>query len=78
MIFEKIKEIIADQLALDDAEEIKMETSMMEDLDADSLDAVEVIMAIEDEFDIEIEDEDAESFKSIGDIVTYVKSKVEA
>lgn len=78
MIFEKIKEIIADQLALDDAEEIKMETSMMEDLDADSLDAVEVIMAIEDEFDIEIEDEDAESFKNIGDIVTYVKSKVEA
>lgn len=78
MVFGKIKEIVAEQLALDGTDDITLETSMMEDLDADSLDAVEVIMAIEDEFDIEIEDEVAESFKNIGDIVNYVNSKIEA
>jgi acyl carrier protein len=76
MVFDKIKNIVVEQLVLDNADDIKMETSMTDDLDADSLDAVEVIMAIEDEFDIEIEDEDAEGFKSIGDIVNYVNSKI--
>jgi len=76
MVFDKIKGIVVEQLVLDNADDIKMETSMIEDLDADSLDAVEVIMAIEDEFDIEIDDEDAEGFKSIGDIVNYVNSKI--
>jgi len=76
MVFDKIKEIVVEQLVLDNADDITMETSMIEDLDADSLDAVEVIMAIEDEFDIEIEDEDAEDFQSIGDIVNYVNSKL--
>ncbi len=78
MVFDKIKEIVVEQLVLDNADDIKMGTSMIDDLDADSLDAVEVIMAIEDEFDIEIDDEDAESFKSIGDIVNYVNSKISA
>ncbi len=73
MIFEKIKEIIADQLALDDTASIALDSSLMKDLEADSLDAVEIIMAIEDEFDIEIPDEDAEKFKTIGDIVKYVE-----
>ena len=76
MVFDKIKEIVVEQLVLDNDDDIKMETSMVDDLDADSLDAVEVIMAIEDEFDIEIDDEDAEGFKSIGDIVNYVNSKI--
>ncbi len=75
MPFNKIKAIIIDQLSLDEETEIKMETSLMGDLEADSLDAVEVIMAIEDEFDIEIPDEDAEDFKSIGDMVRYVEEK---
>lgn len=75
MVFEKIKEIILDQLGLDDDQEISMETSLMKDLEADSLDAVEIIMAIEDEFDVEIPDEDAEAFKSVGDIVKYVEEK---
>jgi len=75
MVFEKIKGIIIDQLGLDEDQEISMETSLMKDLEADSLDAVEIIMAIEDEFDIEIPDEDAEGFKSIGDIVKYVEEK---
>lgn len=75
-IFEKLKEIIADQLEIEDSETIKPETSIMEDLEADSLDAVEVMMAIEDEFDIEIPEEDAENFKNIKDIADYVKSKM--
>ena len=74
MIFEKVKAIVAEQLGAE-AEDITLETSMMKDLDADSLDAVEIIMELEDEFDMEIPDEDAESFKSIGDIVEYIESK---
>ncbi|MBB6217579.1 acyl carrier protein [Anaerosolibacter carboniphilus] len=76
MVFEKIKNIIIEQLGLDDDAEIAMSTSLMKDLEADSLDAVEIIMAIEDEFDVEIPDEDAEGFKNIGDIVKYVEEKM--
>lgn len=76
MVFEKIKNIIIEQLGLDDDVEIAMSTSLMKDLEADSLDAVEIIMAIEDEFDVEIPDEDAEGFKNIGDIVKYVEEKM--
>jgi len=76
MPFDKIKEIIIEQLGLDEDTEITLETSLMGDLEADSLDAVEVIMAIEDEFDIEIPDEDAEDFKNIGDIVKYVEERI--
>ena len=68
-MFEKIKDIIVEQLDLEDADSLTMETSLKEDLDADSLDAVEVIMALEEEFDIEIPDDEAENFKTIGDIV---------
>ena len=75
MVFEKVAEIIAEQLELDGVESIKPETSIMDDLEADSLDAVEIVMAIEDAFSIEISDEDAESFKNIGDIVKYVEAK---
>ena len=73
-MFEKIKSIIADQLGIDDLETITMETSLVEDLEADSLDAVEVIMALEDEFGIEIPDEDAENFKTIGDLYKYIEA----
>ena len=62
-MFEKIKEIIAEQLGVDNLDEITMEASLMDDLEADSLDAVEIIMALEDEFGIEIPDEEAENFK---------------
>ena len=62
MTLDKIKGIIAEQLGVDE-EEVKMETHLMKDLEADSLDAVEIIMAIEDEFDIEVPDEDAEKFQ---------------
>ncbi|MDR3296041.1 MAG: acyl carrier protein, partial [Clostridiales Family XIII bacterium] len=72
----KIKEIIIEQLQLDDAV-ITMDTHLMKDLEADSLDAVEIIMAIEDEFDIEVPDDEAEKFQSVGDIVRYVEEQVQ-
>ena len=74
MIFEKVKEVVAEQLDAE-VEDMTMETSLMKDLDADSLDAVEIIMALEDEFEVEIPDEDAEGFKSIGNIVDYIEGK---
>lgn len=75
MVFEKVKHIIAEQLGVEE-DEITMQTSMMGDLEADSLDAVEIMMALEDEFEIEIPDEDAENFKNIGDIVKYIEGKI--
>ncbi|SFI92029.1 Acyl carrier protein [Terrisporobacter petrolearius] len=74
-MFEKIRDIIVEQLGLDGKDGLSMETSLKEDLDADSLDAVEVIMGLEEEFDIEIPDEDAENFKTIGDIVEYIENR---
>lgn len=74
MIFEKIRDIIAEQLSVD-KDRVTLDTHIMKDLEADSLDAVEIIMAIEDEFEIEIPDEDAEKFQSINDIVRYVEGK---
>lgn len=75
-MFEKVKNIIVEQLDLDNADELTLDTLLKEDLDADSLDAVEVIMALEGEFDIEIPDEDAENFKTIGNIVEYIESNM--
>lgn len=75
MVFDKVKEIIAEQLDVD-VEVINEETSLMKDLEADSLDAVEIMMALEDEFEIEVPDDVAEGFKNIGDIVKYVESKI--
>ena len=72
MTFDKIKEIIVDQLGVEE-EAVTMETHLMKDLEADSLDAVEIIMAIEEEFDIEVPDEEAEKFQIVGDIVKYVE-----
>ncbi len=72
-MFEKIRSIIADQLCIDNADSITLETTLSDDLEADSLDAVEVIMAIEDEFGIEIPDEEAQNFKTVGDICKFVE-----
>ncbi len=76
MVFEKIKEIIVDQLSVDESM-VALETNLMKDLEADSLDAVEIIMAIEEEYDIEIPDEEAEKFQTVGDIVKYVEEQTE-
>ena len=75
MIFEKVVAIIADHLDVEDVEGVTKETSLMKDLDADSLDAVEIMMSLEDEFDITIPDEDAEKFENIGNIVAYIEEK---
>ncbi|MBE6030637.1 MAG: acyl carrier protein [Firmicutes bacterium] len=75
MTFEKIREIIMEQLSVDE-DAVTMDTHLMKDLEADSLDAVEIIMAIEDEFEIEVPDEDAEKFQSVADIVKYVEDRI--
>ena len=73
-MFEKIRSIISEQLSIDDVDTITLDTSLTEDLEADSWDAVEVIMALEDEFGIEIPDEEAEHFKTIGDICKFIEN----
>lgn len=75
-MFEKIRGIIADKLSISE-DEITMDAAFLEDLNADSLDIVELIMALEDELDMEIPDEDAEKFVTVGDVVKFVKSHVE-
>ena len=71
-MFEKIKEIIVEQLGVEDAE-VTMESSIIDDLGADSLDIVELVMAFEDEFGVEIPDETAEKIATVGDIVKYLE-----
>ncbi|MFA5524773.1 MAG: acyl carrier protein [Tissierellales bacterium] len=73
MILEKVKKLIAEQLDVEESE-ITLESSFQEDLDADSLDVVELIMAIEDEFDIEISDEEAEKIATVKDAVNYIQN----
>ncbi|MBQ6633979.1 MAG: acyl carrier protein [Ruminococcus sp.] len=76
MVFEKVSEIIVDQLECE-KDEVTMEASITEDLGADSLDVVDLVMSIEESFDVEIPDEDVEGIKTVGDIVKYIESKVE-
>ena len=72
MEFERVKNVIVDQLSVD-ADEVTLEASFVDDLGADSLDVVELIMGLETEFDIEIPDEDAEKISTVGDAVEYIK-----
>ena len=76
MVFEKVRDIIAEQLDVVDIDEITLDTSLTKDLEADSLDAVEIIMQLEEEYDIEIPDETAEGFKTVGDIVKCVEDMI--
>ena len=76
MTFEKVRDIIVEQLSVDESM-VTLDTNLMKDLEADSLDAVEIIMAIEEEFDIEIPDEEAEKFQLVGDLVKYVDEIIE-
>ena len=75
MEFEKMKGIIADVLNVDE-DEITMETTFVDDLGADSLDVFQIIMGIEEEFDIEIAQEDAEKIVSVGDAVEQIKNAI--
>ena len=75
-IFEKVKQIIVEQLGVAETA-VTMEASFIDDLGADSLDIVELIMALEEEFDTEIPDADAEKVVTVGDVVDYIKDHVE-
>ncbi len=72
-ILERVKEVIGDQLGIEDLDTITMETTFIDDLGADSLDIVELIMALEEEFDMEIPEVEAEKIASVGDVVEYIQ-----
>lgn len=74
-MFERVRAVLADKLSKDEAE-IQLESNIKEDLGADSLDMVEVIMGLEDEFEIEIPEEDAANITTVGEIVKYLEAKV--
>ena len=73
-MLDKIKSIVVDQLGVDESQ-VTEDASFVDDLGADSLDTVEVIMACEEEFDIEIPDEDAQKIKTVKDVIEYIESK---
>lgn len=75
MILEKVKKLIASELMVEESK-ITLETRLSEDLGADSLDAVELIMAIEDEFGIQVDDEMAQQIRKVGDIVEFLEKEV--
>jgi acyl carrier protein len=74
-VFEKVKGIIVNQLGVAE-NTVTLEASFIDDLGADSLDIVELVMALEEEFDMEIPDEDAEKVVTVGDVVDYIKENV--
>ena len=74
-IFEKVKNLIADQLDVADKDGITEASSITDDLGADSLDVVDLVMALEDEFSVEIPEDEVENIKTVGDIVKYIEDK---
>ena len=73
-IFDKLKELVVDQLGVDE-DEVTMEASMQDDLGADSLDLVDLVMSVEEEFGVKVADEDLENIKTVGDIVNYIEDR---
>jgi acyl carrier protein len=76
-VAKRVKDIIVDQLMLEDSEEVTEDSDFIEDLGADSLDLVELVMMFEDEFDIEIPDEEAEKIGTVGEAISTIKRKLE-
>lgn len=76
MIFDKLKVMISEQLDVEE-DEITMDTSFQDDLNADSLDLVELIMSIEDEFELEVEDEEVENIQTVRDAVEYIQAQTD-
>ena len=76
MVFEKIKEILAEQLDIENAESITLDSLLVEDLGADSLDSSDIVMSVEDEFKLEVPDEVIESMNSVADIVNYIENNM--
>lgn len=75
-VFERVRDVIAEQLGIEDESSIEMTTTFIDDLGADSLDVVELIMALEEEFEMEIPEVEAEKIVSVGDVVDYIKSVI--
>ena len=73
MVFERIRQILCDQLDLEE-DRVTMESDIVDDLEADSLDVVDLIMTIEDEFSLEVPDDQIENFRTVGDIVKYIEA----
>lgn len=76
MVFEKVKDILVDQLDVEE-EKVTMEASIIDDLGADSLDLVDLVMSLEEEFDVEIPDDQVENIKTVGDIVKYIEDNAQ-
>lgn len=76
MVFEKIKEILAEQLDIENVESITLDSLLVEDLGADSLDSIDIVMSVEDEFKLEVPDEVIEAMTSVADIVNYIENNM--
>ncbi len=77
MVFEKIVDILSEQLDIENKNTITMESELVDDLGADSLDSIDIVMSVEDEFGIEVPDEVIENMKTVADIVDYIESKMD-
>lgn len=77
MIFDEVKEILADQLDIN-AEDIELSSNLSDDLGADSLDAIDIVMTVEDQYSIEVPDEVIEAMKTVEDIVGFIEANIEA
>lgn len=75
-VIERVTKVVVDRLGVDESE-VKLEASFRDDLGADSLDVVELVMELEEEFDLQIDDEDAEKIATVGDAVNFIQSKVD-
>jgi len=75
MVFEKVKEMLCEQLDVEE-DKVTLDSSIVDDLGADSLDVVDLVMSLEEEFDLEIPDEDVENMKTVGDMVKYIEGKL--
>lgn len=75
MVFEKVRKILCEQLDLDE-DKVTMDSSIVDDLGADSLDVVDLVMTLEEEFDIEMPDEEIEGVKYVGDLVRYIEANI--
>lgn len=72
MVFERIREIICEQLDLEE-DDVTLDSNIMEDFEADSLDLVDLVMSLEDEFNMEVPDDQIENFRTVGDVVRYIE-----
>ena len=75
MVFEKLKEIISEQLEVN-VEDITLESNIMDDFDADSLDLVDIVMSVEDEFGVEVPEDAVEKIKTVGDVVNFIEENM--